>query len=857
MPSNVEFLQALFGEDAPFVHVTDFHWDPNDIPKDQHLIAWSGDWFSRYQMRQNTNQYFTISIFNPDEKGVARRRKALYLRTRVIVLDDVKEKLAMSEVSKLPPPSWILETSPGSEQWGYILTEPCHDRHRVENLLDGLVANGLAPDGRDPGMKGVTRYVRLPEGVNNKASKLVNGQPFRCRVTLWEPFNTTTLEALAAPFSVDLDATRREARTDGASDVPNHPILQIPDVVKVKEIRSAGRFDIVCPWVDEHTGADDSGAAIFTNDDGSIGFKCHHGACQHRTAGNLLRLIESRHPGFSRQFIDWQVSRSFADVSAVSFMQDSAPSVPVTPVNTTPAAVVPDFTEPATMSLSDYLTELQRQPHNSAEARELAQKLLRSIDSLPQIERKTWHDDICDHMRWSKTDFKDIIKDLRSMWYQDKTQSADFYDHIVYIKEQNQFFDFRSRIFFTAEAFQNSFAHEDDEARKTALVEGRVTKVDKLNYSPLRPRVYEEGYLKYGNAWDESTLRYGTPGDVSRWLDHFDTLGWEEHRDHVLQWMAYTVRHPDQKINHILLLGSREGCGKDFLLYPLISALGNNANVIDGNELLSDFNDYLLNTKYLHVNETDLGDHRDSVTISNKIKPLASSPPDMLRVNPKGIRPIRIDNIVNVSMTTNSLLPLRFKGPSRRIYALWSDLKTRDQYDRTLPEWEAYWRDRWEWMKKGGVEACIYYLRNCVDLSTFQPSSPPPMTQFLRDIRQASKPTVQVTLERFIREKVSVFNCDLLSIDDICTAMKASSLLEPDLPNTNTTWVTPMKLDMMLHDVSAVSKIILKDKYDKIELWALRDVDKYTAMTSEQVYDEWQRQLAEFRKTGGLKVVKG
>ena len=49
-PSNEEFLTALFGADAPWVHVTDFNYDPNNIPDDRHLHAWKGDFFSRYNM---------------------------------------------------------------------------------------------------------------------------------------------------------------------------------------------------------------------------------------------------------------------------------------------------------------------------------------------------------------------------------------------------------------------------------------------------------------------------------------------------------------------------------------------------------------------------------------------------------------------------------------------------------------------------------------------------------------------------------------------------------------------------------------------------------------------------------------
>jgi hypothetical protein len=319
--TNNEFITAIFGDDAAWCHVTDFPYDPHHIPKDKHLIAWKGDYYSRYRMQPNTNQYFTISLFYCDEQQQARRRKALFRETPCIVLDDVKEKLSLTEVNKLPKPAWILETSPGSEQWGYILDKPCSERGRVENLLDGLVANGLAPEGKDPGMKGVTRYVRLPEGINNKASKLVNGQPYKCQILLWEPFNRTSLEALAAPFSVDLDAMRRESRTDGAADVSDHPLINIPEIIHIKEVRSDGRFDIRCPWVHEHTGSDDSGSAVFTNSDGTMGFKCHHGACQGRTGADLLKKIEEQQPGFNTQLKNWQIMREL-DTAAppVSFM---------------------------------------------------------------------------------------------------------------------------------------------------------------------------------------------------------------------------------------------------------------------------------------------------------------------------------------------------------------------------------------------------------------------------------------------------------------------------------------------------------------------------------------------------------
>jgi hypothetical protein len=855
--TNTEFLAALFGADAPWVHVTDFPYDPGDIPKDKHLIAWKGDYFSRYNLAQGTNQYFTISNFYADEEQQARRRKALFRHTPVIVLDDVKEKLSMAEVSKLPPPAWILETSPGSEQWGYILDTPCADRARVENLLDGLVANGLAPDGRDPGMKGVTRYVRLPEGYNSKASKLVNGLPRQCQMLKWEPFNRVTIEQLASPFVVDLDAPRRESRIDGAAAVGDHPLINIPEIIHIKEVRSDGRFDIRCPWVDDHTGADDSGSAVFTNADGSIGFKCHHGACQERTGRDLLSHIDEHSPGFSGVLKNWQIMREFAAVSEPSFLTPSVetetvsfltPQAPVAQPSTLPSVGVD-----AIQMLCD---SLRREHPSSKEARELAASILKHTDDLPKLDQIPYHNTVCDLMSWGKGDFKDILKDLRKQWYGDKVSNAEFYDTVVYVKELNQFYDWKSRIFFSTEAFQNSFSHEDAEARKIALQDGRVRKVDRLDYAPKMPQVFIENDTVYANTWSEVTQNYGTNGDIQRWRDHFDALGWSQHLKHIEQWMAFTLRHPDRKINHMLLLGSGEGAGKDYLLYPLTKAMGENYTVISGEELLRDFDDHLLSTKYLHINEAELGDRREALAVSNKLKPLAAAPPDTLRVNQKGIKPIKIRNILSVSMTTNSMLPLRLNGPSRRIFGAWSDLNIRDENDNMVSAWKDYWEDRWNWMKGEGWKNVAWHLMYRVDLSDFNPNEAPPMTDFLRDIREASKSPMQTTIETFIKKRHGAFRCDLLTAGDMCDTLKAGAAFAPNDMYVDGRYMTPIKIGMVMKEVGTFHKLNAYYLGSRTKLWVLRNRAKYEAMDSQALHHEYERQMAEARGAATLQVVR-
>lgn len=838
MITNQIFREAVFKEDAPFVHVTDFAWDPNDIPADEHLRAWRGDWASRYSLRQGTNQYFCISIFNPDEKGIARRRKALFLRTRCIVLDDVREKLDPDQAARLPPPSWILETSPGSEQWGYILTEPCHDRARVENLLDGLVASDLAPSGNDPGMKGVTRYVRLPEGVNTKASKMVEGKPWQCRMLTWEPERTTTLEALAAPFQINLDASRRDGRVDGAANVPDHPILEIPDIVHIKEVRSAGRFDITCPWVDEHTGAIDNGTGIFTNDDGSLGFKCHHGACEGRTARDLIRWVETQVPGWGDRLSLWKARRIF---------DGPATSTPA-PAGTTMPAVTESTTTAATQSFDDVFALMQRQPPGSQEARGAANRFLRAVEDLSVLEQKHWHQCVADHMLWSKKEFTEILKGLRKEWYNTGSKDVTFMAGLLWVKEINAFYEWQTEVFMSTDAMQNSFAHIDPEAKKTALVEGAVEKVDKVDFAPGKALIFMEDGVRYGNLWVPTKRVQTCRADVTPWLRHIDVMGWGKYKKHLLQWMAFTLRHPEIKINHMLVLAGYEGSGKDFIIYPVVWA-EHYATVIHSDELMdSNFNEYLFATKLLVVNEGDTAEWDRSNSISNRLKPLAAAPPEKIRVNRKNIAPVKIRNLVSVIMTTNSQLPVKLQGTTRRMFAIWSDLTCRDETTmEMLPAWREYWEGMWHWMMNGGREACAHYLYNEVDLSDFNPGAAPPMTDFLREMQESSKTLQQQTVEAFIRNRVGAFAADLININDAVSTLRAGQMY-PDFMYCDPAWFTPERVNRIFKNVDSCTMI------RGANLWAIRASQNYLGMSDEAIREAYGQQLKQIKSGKRLEI---
>jgi|GEM_PF-3191704 len=350
--TNSEFLQAIFGREFKSALVAAFPDDPGNIEKDRRPICWSAKWFQAAgDLPPGTNQYFCISTFQPLEKTVApatdgdvqprvvlkaARRKSLFKSCRCIVLDDVREKLDVEIAARLPKPSWVLETSEGNEQWGYVLKTPETNRHLIDAVFDALIQSDLCPDSKDPGMVGVTRFVRLPSGWNTKSKCRTEEHPegFKCRLTEWRPGQKVKLSeivgALGAPWqSVVTSAqlkTQRAASQEAAGGEPltdqeaaAHPGLQILTMAGLlRDRRPDGGFDVVCPWVDGHTGQDDSGTALWPRPDGTAGFRCHHGHCEDRTGAALMAWCQKQ-PGGKEILQEWRRSHAaaaFQDLSA-------------------------------------------------------------------------------------------------------------------------------------------------------------------------------------------------------------------------------------------------------------------------------------------------------------------------------------------------------------------------------------------------------------------------------------------------------------------------------------------------------------------------------------------------------------
>ena len=80
----------------------------------------------------NYNNYFSLAIFKPDETGKYRRKKMHFMGLYAVMLDDIGTKIATERLTLQP--SWLLETSQGNYQAGYLLEKPITDSKLADQM---------------------------------------------------------------------------------------------------------------------------------------------------------------------------------------------------------------------------------------------------------------------------------------------------------------------------------------------------------------------------------------------------------------------------------------------------------------------------------------------------------------------------------------------------------------------------------------------------------------------------------------------------------------------------------------------------------------------------------------------------
>jgi Family of unknown function (DUF5906) len=274
--------------------------------------------------------------------------------------------------------------------------------------------------------------------------------------------------------------------------------------------------------------------------------------------------------------------------------------------------------------------------------------------------------------------------------------------------------------------------------------------VEQMTWAPGLPMLIPDRLVSDGgwiirpgvtcfNLYRPPTLELGDAAKADPWLEHADKVFGAD-APHITKWLAHRVQRPGEKINHALVFGStQQGTGKDTLLEPVKGANGPwNFQEIGPQQVLGRFNGYLKNV-ILRINEArDLGDV-NRYTFYDHMKAYTAAPPDVLRVDEKNLREYNVFNCVGIIFTTNHKTDgIYLPAEDRRHYVAWSD--------RALADFpKDYFKKLWDWYATGGIAHVAAYLTT-LDISTFDPKTPPPKTEAFWAIVNANRAPEDIEL---------------------------------------------------------------------------------------------------------------
>jgi hypothetical protein len=256
--------------------------------------------------------YYSTATVTPDRDGKLFNRQANFAGLYVIVLDDIGTKIPVDKIPENFAPTYIIETSKGNFQYGYVLEEPIRSLHAAKALVQCVYESGLS----DEGGKMPNKLVRLPHGINGKKG---DKGKFHVKLhTMDGKFYTP--EEILAVVEPDLkwedilkDSEKAQARlnksngvyrwTAGAKEHQYDTVDGIVDPILEHLAKHNMVFDdsgdwvkIECPWCDSHTsGGDDAGYSPIGRGAGAFrnkrAFKCFHEHCADKTTNDFLIYI--------------------------------------------------------------------------------------------------------------------------------------------------------------------------------------------------------------------------------------------------------------------------------------------------------------------------------------------------------------------------------------------------------------------------------------------------------------------------------------------------------------------------------------------------------------------------------------
>lgn len=387
----------------------------------------------------------------------------------------------------------------------------------------------------------------------------------------------------------------------------------------------------------------------------------------------------------------------------------------------------------------------------------------------------------------------------------------------VYLAKADVFYHLNSREHIKVSAFNNSFAAQRPN-KKVAfsaflLNGGHVRIVHDLDYQPGKPDLYfEREGVTWLNTYRPSTV-VAQEGDWGPFVDFISYLVPEpDEREHLLKMIAWTVRYPGKKLSHALLMRSeRQGVGKTMLTDIWSELLGShNVRKTTTEEVQGAYQGYIKQTLLVLLEELNWG---VGPVGYNRLKELITG--TTASVNEKFIPVRQWPNLATFVILTNLKAPLMIEDHDRRIFYI--DTPAEPQTKEYYAQFVAWWQPN-----LGVIRAFL----DTVDLSTFQPFAPAPMTAAKQKLIADSRTVLAKDLALLIEERAGPFDRDVVTLVEVEEAMgpfmrgRSKSELRDTLKSIGAISFGQQRVPVGLSGLGVTR--------DRASLWAIRNMSYWS-----------------------------
>lgn len=309
-----EFLALVFGDDLPAgEEVAVWAQQPHVSSGYPSAVDDLMNKFDNPLFKAAKKCYFATSTLKRDDDNLLRHKSDNFCAMYVLVLDDIGTKVSADIFPKELEPTYIIESSKGNYQYGFVLEEPITCLHAAKSLVSLCYEAGFS----DNGGKLPVKKVRLPCGVNGKQSKKdPSAGVFPVTLTksdgpYWEPQKLLDLMDVAIKWGdvVELGASLAQHKNIKALGSSPWSHAQVPSLDGVVDpvlewLVEEGHYQgddgkwatITCPNAHMHSNGGDETAGYIPLGRASDGadcrvFNCFHDHCKELSTADFLQWV--------------------------------------------------------------------------------------------------------------------------------------------------------------------------------------------------------------------------------------------------------------------------------------------------------------------------------------------------------------------------------------------------------------------------------------------------------------------------------------------------------------------------------------------------------------------------------------